>query len=52
MAKAKLGVGGKGAVDVTMIDQWLAEHYRTPADILGKEGLLAQLTRAVVERAL
>jgi transposase-like protein len=52
MAKTKLGVGGKATVDVRMIDQWLAEHYRTPDDILGKEGLLAQLTRAVVERAL
>ena len=52
MAQTKLGAGGKATVDVTMIDQWLAEHYRTPDDILGKEGLLAQLTRAVVERAL
>ena len=39
-------------VDVTMIDQWLAEHYEQPSDIMGKEGLLAQLTKAVVERAL
>lgn len=42
---------GRG-VDVTMIDQWLAEHYEQPSDIMGKEGLLAQLTKAVVERAL
>lgn len=42
----------KCGVDVALIDQWLAEHYREPADILGKEGLLAQLTKAVVERAL
>ena len=39
-------------VDVTMIDRWLAEHYEQPSDILGKAGLLAQLTKAVVERAL
>jgi transposase-like protein len=35
-----------------MIDQWLAEHYQGPEDVLGREGLLAQLTKAVVERAL
>lgn len=52
MAKTKLGAGGKATVDVTLIDQWLAEHYRTPEDIVGQDGLLAQLTRAVVERAL
>ena len=52
MAITKLGAGGKATVAVTMIDQWLAEHYRTPDDILGKAGLLAQLTRAVVERAV
>ena len=52
MGKTKLGGGSKATVDVTMIDQWLAEHYRTPEDIVGKGGLLAQLTRAVVERAL
>jgi putative transposase len=39
-------------LDVALIDQWLAEHYRQPSDILGKTGLLAQLTKAVVERAL
>jgi putative transposase len=41
-----------GALDMTVIDQWLAEHYKQPSDIMGKEGLLAQLTKAVVERAL
>jgi transposase-like protein len=35
-----------------LIGQWIDEHYERPEDILGKEGLLAQLTKAVVERAL
>ena len=39
-------------MEVTLIDQWIAEHYRAPEDILGREGLLAQLTKAVMERAL
>lgn len=52
MKKAKPEAGQKEGVDVTLIDQWIAEHYREPEDILGKEGLLAQLTKAVVERAL
>jgi transposase-like protein len=43
---------GKAGLDETLIDQWLAEHYEGPEDILGKEGLLARLTKAVVERAL
>ena len=51
MSKTKQSSGDKAEVDVRLIDQWLVEHYRTPEDILGKEGLLAQLTRAVVERA-
>jgi transposase-like protein len=41
-----------GKLDVTLIDAWLAAHYTGPQDILGQEGLLAQLTKAVVERAL
>ena len=35
----------------TMIDEWIQEHY-SAEDILGRGGLLAQLTKAVVERAL
>jgi len=42
----------KAGLDQTLIDQWIAEHYQGPEDILGREGLLAQLTKAVVERAL
>ena len=52
MSKTKQSSGDKAGVDVRLIDQWLVEHYRTPEDILGKEGLLAQLTRTAVERAL
>ena len=43
---------GQTGLDAPLIDQWIAEHYEGPQDILGKEGLLAQLTKAVVERAL
>ena len=52
MNKVKKAVGSEAAVDVTVIDQWLAEHYQQPQDILGHDGLLAKLTKAVVERAL
>jgi len=51
------GVGGeafkqeKPMLEGTMIDQWIQEHYGSE-EILGKEGLLAKLTKAVVERAL
>lgn len=37
---------------VDEFDHWLAEHYTGPEDLLGKEGLLARLTKVVVERAL
>ena len=37
---------------VDEFDHWLAEHYTGPKDLLGKEGLLARLTKVVVERAL
>jgi putative transposase len=52
MNKVKKETGSEHRLDVTLIDQWLAEHYRQPQDILGREGLLAKLTKAVVERAL
>src|ERR1041385_5563694 len=41
----------KPMLEGTLIDQWIQEHYGSE-EILGKEGLLAQLTKAVVERAL
>ena len=31
-----------------MLDQWIAEHSREPEDIPGREGLLAQLIKALV----
>ena len=52
MNKARKAVEKAGELDMTVIDQWLAEHYEQPQDIVGKEGLLARLTKAVVERAL
>ena len=43
---------GKTGLDATLIDRWIAEHYEGPEDLLGQQGLLAQLTKAVVEQAL
>jgi putative transposase len=51
------GAGGeafnkeKPLLEGTMIDQWIQEHHGAE-EILGREGLLAKLTKAVVERAL
>lgn len=39
------------AMDAKMIDK-LLEEYQTPEEILGENGLLKQLTKAVLERAL
>lgn len=41
-----------GGINVELIDQWIAEHGHSREAILGQGGLLAQLTKAVVERAL
>ena len=38
-------------VDKELIDKLLAE-YQKPEDIIGENGLLKQLTKALVERAL
>src|SRR5579883_2212961 len=38
-------------VDPKVVDKLLAE-YKRPEDILGENGLLKQLTKAVIERAL
>jgi putative transposase len=38
-------------VDKELIDKLLAD-YKTPEDIVGENGLLKQLTKAIVERAL
>jgi putative transposase len=40
------------AIDPKLIDQLLAEHGRRPQDIAGENGLLKQLTKALLERAL
>jgi putative transposase len=39
------------AIDVKLIDQLLAD-YKKPEDIIGEHGLLKQLTKAVLERAM
>lgn len=38
-------------VDKELIDKLLAE-YKSPEEIVGENGLLKQLTKAIVERAL
>jgi hypothetical protein len=39
------------AIDKTLIDHLLAD-YKEPEDIIGENGLLKQLTKAILERAL
>ena len=39
------------AIDLKLIDQLLA-GYKKPEDIIGENGLLKQLTKALLERAL
>jgi putative transposase len=39
------------AIDQKLIDQLLTD-YKKPEDIIGENGLLKQLTKAVLERAL
>src|SRR3954463_14577002 len=40
------------AIDPKVIDKLLAEHGHRPQDIAGENGLLKQLTKAVLERAM
>jgi putative transposase len=40
------------AIDTKLIDQLLAEHGHRPEDIAGETGLLKQLTKALLERAM
>jgi len=40
------------AIDPKLIEQLWAEHGHRPEDISGEEGLLKQLTKAVLERAM
>ena len=39
------------AIDVKLIDKLLAD-YKKPEDIIGENGLLKQLTKALLERAM
>ena len=39
------------AIDLKLIDE-LLKNYKKPEDIIGEGGLLKQLTKAVLERAL
>src|SRR5438309_10627848 len=39
------------AIDKKLIDQLLTD-YKTPEDIIGKNGLLKELTKAILERVL
>ena len=42
----------EGEINVEALDALIAEHGHTPEAILGADGLLAALTKALVERAL
>src|SRR5881397_1917856 len=44
--------GERMAIDPKLIDKLLAEHGHRPQDIAGENGLLKQLTKAVLERAM
>src|SRR5260370_6277754 len=39
------------AIDLKLMDKWLAD-YKKPEDILGENGLLKHLTKALLERAM
>jgi len=39
------------AIDLKLIDQLLGD-YKKPEDIIGENGLLKQLTKALLERAM
>ncbi|MCX6602797.1 MAG: transposase [Acidobacteria bacterium] len=39
------------AIDLTLVDKLLAD-YKKPEDLIGKNGLLKQQTKAVLERAM
>src|ERR1700692_1073650 len=44
-------IGEPMAIDNKLIDQLLSD-YKKPEDIIGENGLLKQLTKAILERAL
>src|SRR3954466_10723067 len=47
-----LRIGERMAIDPKLIDKLLAEHGHRPQDIAGENGLLKQLTKALLERAM
>ena len=52
MKKQKKKNEKTGAINVEALDELIARHGHSAEAILGEEGLLAQLTKALVERAL
>jgi putative transposase len=44
-------IGEPMAIDLKLIDKLLAD-YKKPEDIIGENGLLKQLTKALLERAM
>jgi putative transposase len=40
------------AIDPKLIDKLLAEHGQRPQDVAGENGLLKQLTKALLEHAM
>ncbi len=40
------------AIDTKLIDKLLSEHGHRPQDIAGESGLLKQLVKALLERAM
>src|SRR4051795_8193214 len=45
-------IGERMAIDPKLIDKLLADHGHRPQDIAGENGLLKQLTKALLERAM
>ena len=52
MTKTTKKKAGEEVINIKALDALLAEHGHSPEAIMGGGGLLAQLTRALVERAL
>src|SRR6266404_9614517 len=51
MAIGEMTIGDPMAIDLKLIDKLLAD-YKNPEDIIGENGLLKQLTKALLERAM
>ena len=52
MSKKKTDKTGEAVINVEALDALMARHGHSPEAILGEQGLLAQLTKALVERVL